>query len=176
MSITIQAFSAHNRHDLNRCNSAFIVDSKLVLHVENDRPNFTVVPISPYQKQYEASEIVFDNEAKPNQSIFFAYVDGQLAGQIVLSQSWNGYAYVDAIAVETSFRKQGVGRALVEQTIAWAKARQLPGIMLETQNVNVAACLFYQRCGFELGGFDRYLYRATDPQTNEIALYWYLRF
>jgi streptothricin acetyltransferase len=48
--------------------------------------------------------------------------------------------------------------------------------MLETQNINVAACLFYQRCGFTLGGFDRYLYRGLDPSTEEVALYWYLLF
>jgi streptothricin acetyltransferase len=46
--------------------------------------------------------------------------------------------------------------------------------MLETQNDNVPACLFYERCGFTLAGFDRNLYRALRPDTEEIALYWYL--
>jgi hypothetical protein len=32
--------------------------------------------------------------------------------------------------------------------------------MLETQQINVVACLFYRRCGFELDGFDRNLYRG----------------
>ena len=48
--------------------------------------------------------------------------------------------------------------------------------MLETQNINVAACLFYARCGFVLGGYDRFLYRGLTPETDEIALYWYLIF
>jgi streptothricin acetyltransferase len=48
--------------------------------------------------------------------------------------------------------------------------------MLETQNTNVAACLFYRRCGFELGGFDRFLYHAIHPDSDEIALYWYMFF
>ncbi len=38
MNITIQELSAQNRHDLNRCNGAFMVDSKLILHAENDIP------------------------------------------------------------------------------------------------------------------------------------------
>ena len=177
MSITIQEFSAQNRHDINRCNGAFVVDSKLVMQVENGVPSYTLVRVPPYQKHYAQSEITFESYASQREKgVYFAYVDGVLAGQIILSSNWNGYAYVDDIAVDASFRKQGIGRALIQQAITWAKAKQLPGIMLETQNVNVAACLFYQRCGFELGGFDRYLYRAVDPQTTEVALFWYLRF
>ncbi|MBP1701359.1 MAG: acetyltransferase [Chloroflexi bacterium] len=60
--------------------------------------------------------------------------------------------------------------------IRWAKARGFPGIMLETQNNNVAACRLYERTGMQLGGFDKYLYKGITPDTEEIALYWYLIF
>ena len=36
--------------------------------------------------------------------------------------------------------------------------------------------LFYQRCGFKLGGFDQRLYRNFPDVAGEIALYWYLIF
>jgi ribosomal protein S18 acetylase RimI-like enzyme len=62
----------------------------------------------------------------------------------------------------------------VAEAIDWAKTKLLAGIMLETQNNNVAACRFYERCGFKLGGFDRYLYKGISKNTEEIALYWYL--
>jgi len=84
--------------------------------------------------------------------------------------------YLEDITVKTAYRRQGIGRALVNRAIDWTRSRQLPGIMLETQNNNVAACRFYERCGFELGGFDRHLYGALHPDTREIALYWYLVF
>lgn len=177
MGITIEELNAQNQHDLNRCDGAFIVDAKLVLHVEHGIPSFTVASIAPYQKQYPRSKIDYESyRGQPDKGIFFAYSDGQVAGQIILFKNWNGYTYIDDIAVDASLRQRGIGRALMQQAIAWAKAKQLPGIMLETQNINVAACLFYQRCGFELGGYDRYLYRALDPDTEEIALYWYLFF
>jgi streptothricin acetyltransferase len=60
--------------------------------------------------------------------------------------------------------------------VAWARDRQLAGVMLETQNNNVAACRLYESCGFQLGGFDRCLYQGLHPGTHEIALYWYLLF
>lgn len=177
MTISIAEFDAQNLHDLNRCDSAFIVDSKLILRSEDGVPSYTIVSVPPYTKQYPRSKISYTEYlAQVDKGIFFAYQDGQLAGQIILFKNWNGYAYIDDIAVDVRFRKQGIGRALIQQAIDWAKTRQLPGIMLETQNINVAACLFYQRCGFELGGFDRYLYRGIDPDTKEIAIYWYLIF
>jgi len=49
----------------------------------------------------------------------------------------------------------------------------LPGLMLETQNNNLAACAFYEKHGFRLGGIDRCLYQGLDPQSSEIALFWY---
>jgi ribosomal protein S18 acetylase RimI-like enzyme len=65
---------------------------------------------------------------------------------------------------------------LTLRAIEWAKEKGLPGLMLETQNNNVAACHLYESCGFELGGFDRNLYKGLHPDTKEIALYWYLFF
>jgi streptothricin acetyltransferase len=105
---------------------------------------------------------------------FILYMDGQLAGQINVSKHWNAYAWIDDFMVDTNFRRRGVGRALMEKAVDWAKFRNLPGIMLETQDVNVQACRFYENFGFRLYGFDTHLYKALNPATDEIALYWYL--
>ena len=43
-------------------------------------------------------------------------------------------------------------------------------LMIETQNVNVAACKFYARQGCYLGAFERYAY--TD-YPDEVELTWY---
>jgi streptothricin acetyltransferase len=64
----------------------------------------------------------------------------------------------------------------MQRAVDWAKAKHLPGIMLEAQDVNVIACRFYEKFGFTLRGFDTHLYKGLNPSTNEIALYWYLMF
>ena len=74
------------------------------------------------------------------------------------------------------FRRQGVGKALIVQARQWAQERNLAGIMLETQNNNVGACMLYERCGFRLGGVDKYLYKGINSETDEVALYWYVLF
>jgi streptothricin acetyltransferase len=103
-------------------------------------------------------------------------MDGKFAGLIKLISWWNRFAYIEELVVNPEFRRQGVGRALMGRAIEWAKARHFPGIMLETQNDNVPACKLYESCGFVLSGFDKNLYTATNPDTKEIALYWYLIF
>lgn len=59
--------------------------------------------------------------------------------------------------------------------LEWARKLALAGISLKAHSNSAAVCRFYQRYGFVLGGYDRYLYQAMHPGTREIALFWYLR-
>jgi ribosomal protein S18 acetylase RimI-like enzyme len=65
-----------------------------------------------------------------------------------------------------------IRRRLIEKAVEWTKAGNYPGVMLETQNNNVAGCHLYQSCSFELGGFERFLYKGLNGSMKEIALYW----
>lgn len=136
-----------------------------------------VAPVEAYTKTYEPDpEDLMDASEEPDAVLFVARADGRLAGYIALSKAWNGFAEVDDIAVDRTARRAGVAKALMDRAVSWAKKNGLPGIRLETQSNNVAACRFYERYGFELAGYDRHLYSALKPGTREIALYWYLRF
>jgi streptothricin acetyltransferase len=166
-----------NLQDVNKCDGTFTVDSRLVLQIEKDAIRYTVANITPYQKRYPLDDIDYTKYlANPTKTIFFAYQDGQLAGQVILRANWNHYAFIEDIVVDSHHRRSGIGRALMQAAIAWAKDRQLAGVTLETQNNNVTACHFYENCGFKLGGMDRYLYKGISKDTQEIALYWYLLF
>ncbi len=177
MHLTIQQVDEQNFGDVNRCDGAFTVDARLIVFAENDIIRYTIVSVLPYQKHYPPEELDYPTYLHhPDKAIFCAYADGQLAGQVIVRKYWNGFAYIDDIAVDVRFRQQGVGRALLQHAAAWARDRRLAGVMLETQNNNVAACRLYESCGFQLGGFDRCLYRGLNSDTDEIALYWYLLF
>ena len=80
------------------------------------------------------------------------------------------------ITVDKKYRTLGVGKRLINQAKQWAKEGNMPGIMLETQNNNVAACKFYEKCGFVIGGFDFLVYKGLDMTSDEVAIYWYLHF
>ena len=175
MKMTIERINPDNAKDINKMDGTFSIDARLSLYLEDDEIGYKVAKIPKSKKRYRADE--FDEKTymdDPDKTIFLAYVDSQIAGQIILRKNWNNYAYIEDIAVDAKFRRQGVGKELISWAKQWARQQNLAGIMLETQNNNVPACKFYERCGFRLAGFDQYLYKGLDPETQEIALYWYL--
>ena len=152
------------------------VNEHLMLQIQDNKISYSIVPVKPYEKILDVDPedyaTFIDN---PQKVIFFADVDGKPAGQIKLVPWWNKFAYVEELVVDTEFRGKGVGHALITRAIEWAKGQNFPGLTLETQNNNVPACKFYEKCGFVLGGFDLYAFRNLE-NSSEIALYWYLIF
>jgi streptothricin acetyltransferase len=177
MSLAIREIDHYNLEDTNHCDGEFTIDARLVVSYLDGEFHYSIETIPPTQKRYPLDEVDFstyiDNLDK---TIYYAYVDGQVAGQIRLSCHWNRYAYIEDIVVDRNYRRQGVGSELIHQAIRWAAGKRLAGVMLETQNNNVAGCRLYENCGFKIGGIDRCLYQGLDSSADEIALYWYYCF
>lgn len=156
--------------EIAHCDFSFEVTAELLPPYDA-----AVQAVAPYRKAYG-----FDAEAfasvGPDQLLVVAKIDGQVRGYLLASEGWNRYGVVDDFAIDRPVRGSDLAAQLMDHAVIWAKARGLPGLRLETQNNNVAACRFYRRYGFELGGFDRYLYSALKQPREEVALFWYLRF
>ena len=54
------------------------------------------------------------------------------------------------LRVAPEFRRQGVGRCLLNAVESLARALHIDGICVETQDVNVGACCLYHSAGYEL--------------------------
>jgi streptothricin acetyltransferase len=177
MQITLRQMDSHSIHQVDQFNRNSIVSSKLMLHIQDNKISYSIVPVEPYEKilnvDAEDYTTFIDNPAKV---IFFADVDGKPVGQIKMVPWWNKFAYIEELVVDTGFRGKGVGSALLTHAIEWAKEQHFPGVTLETQDNNVPACMLYEKCGFVLSGFDLYAYRNFPETKDEIALYWYLIF
>ena len=76
------------------------------------------------------------------------------------------------IRVAPEMRFRGVGAALVAAVEAWSAAHGAEWIEVETQNVNVPACRFYERMGFVLREVHPHAYPALP---DEVQLLWYKR-
>lgn len=176
MNLTIRMSGPQEPQQTNSFSRKSMVTSRLALGIENEKLVYTVVPVEqPYEREVHASDIDYGfDESGP--TIFFAEVDDRLAGRIRMMRWWNHFAYVEDLAVNPEYRGMGVGRSLMERGIQWAREKHFPGVMLETQDDNVPACMLYQSCGFVLSGFDRNLYKAMNPNTRETVLFWYLIF
>lgn len=175
MEITIRKIDPHESPHTKSFSRKSTVNSRLVLGIENENLFYTIAPVEPYEREVPAEDVEYGfDEAGP--TIFFAEMDGNLAGRIKMLRWWNRFAYVEDLVVNPEVRGMGIGRRLLERGIQWARENDFPGVMLETQDDNVPACTLYQSCGFVLFGFDRNIYKAINPNTKETALYWYLIF
>ena len=74
------------------------------------------------------------------------------------------------IRVAPQMRGCGVGAALLAAVEAWSAAHGAKWLEVETQNVNVPACRFYERMGFVVREVHPHAY-ASLP--DEVQLLWY---
>ncbi|MDR0929592.1 MAG: GNAT family N-acetyltransferase [Oscillospiraceae bacterium] len=107
--------------------------------------------------------------ASPDRAAYLAWLDGALAGEMLLEAAEYGLARVSDLRVDLAMRRMGVGAALIALAEDWARGRGLNGITAETQDVNAGACQFFTKCGFALGGVDTLRYVAASPQTLRVA-------
>ncbi|MEU0057447.1 GNAT family N-acetyltransferase [Streptomyces sp. NPDC006334] len=96
---------------------------------------------------------------------------GDLAGYAAVSYSdWNRRLTVEDIEVAPEHRGRGVGRALMDLTVEFARERGAGHLWLEVTSVNAPAIRAYKRMGFSFCGLDTTLYDGT-PSEGEQALY-----
>ncbi|EJV84199.1 streptothricin N-acetyltransferase SatA [Bacillus cereus] len=183
MNLLIRELEVNDLDNLPEIDDSFVVNARLILSLSkvNKRIEYIVEDAPSYDKSYLQNQ--YDDEIayneyinKPNQVIYIALLHNQIIGVMVLKKNWNCYAYIEDIKVDKEFRALGVGRRLIEQAKQWAKESNMPGKMLETQNNNVTACQFYEKCGFVIGGFDFLVYKGLHAESDEVAIYWYFHF
>jgi ribosomal protein S18 acetylase RimI-like enzyme len=177
VSIAIRSADDSYFDAITACDFSFEIKGAFVPEFSKTLQEWAVMPTETYWKDYGIDiEDLRDHIFSDDSALFAGEIDGKPAGHIALVRNWNGYARIEDIAVDAKSRLKGLGKTLMDAAADWAREKGLAGLMLETQNNNMAACRFYQRYGFSLGGIDRYLYRGLAPETDEIALFWYLHF
>jgi ribosomal-protein-alanine N-acetyltransferase len=85
---------------------------------------------------------------------------GELAGYAGLWHIVNE-GHITNIAVDSSFRRMGVGSMLVEALIKLAREREMIGLTLEVRTGNAAARGLYEKYGFKPEGIRKRYYADT---------------
>ena len=177
MNITIRPLDSTSLHQVDTFERNSIVRSHMMITVKDNEISYSIVPVEPYEKILNIDSRDYPSFiGDPQKAIFFADVDGIPAGQLKIMPWWNKFAYIDELTVDPEFRGKGIGMALINHAVEWARNHNYPGVCLETQTNNVPACKLYEKCGFVLGGFDIHAYKNDPDCPDEIALYWYLIF
>ena len=112
--------------------------------------------------------------------VFAAFIDETRVGGAVVAHDTPGVHMLEArkdlavlwdIRVHPGFRRQGVGKLLLDRAVDFARASGCSVLKVEAQNTNPAACRFYVKNGFQLGSLRKGGYHDFP---DEIQLLWYL--
>jgi ribosomal protein S18 acetylase RimI-like enzyme len=135
--------------------------------------------VNPFQdnfyEDFSPEEMEWYSSLVPKGYCFGAYHEGRLIGfALAEAISDEHLARVWEFHVMDGFRRQGVGRALMERVFEKAISDDLPMVMLETQNTNINAIRFYRSMGFAVEAIDlsppQYK-RADGSATGQSAFY-----
>lgn len=123
-----------------------------------------------YTKNWEtnADDLVALNKIIEKGSSVGAYINDELIGWMICEHRiWNNSFYIENIAVDQRFRRQGAGTTLIKAAIREARILNCRIIELETQNTNYPAIEFYKKTGFSITGLNTKLYENS----SETALF-----
>lgn len=159
-----------------------------VLQVQEASPpdlGFTLTekPVESWTKDYDVDDRPMRWRRRWDMSNwgFFLALDGDTAvGGCVVAWKTEGVhrllgrddiAALWDIRVHPEHRRKGVGKALFARAAAYGRERDCLYLRIETQNINVSACRFYESQGAVLGGVDRFAY---SDYPDEVSMDWYL--
>ena len=110
----------------------------------------------------------------PDAAVYVAEDDGgELVARLSLARDTNPpSAHVAdlGLMVARSHRRQGIGRALLDQATAWARARAVQKIELHVFPWNEPAIQLYESYGFEREGYRKSHYRRGDRYVDAILM------
>ena len=174
MNTEIRIIGERNREDINLLNEPFRIFGQLLPSYADGKWRYKTI----YYLEEEITEMCFPDypydyeEAGRNAVFIGAYEEDRCIGLAVLREDMFRYMYLDDLKVKAGCRGRGVGKQLIEKCMEIAEKRGRIGVYTIAQDNNLAACLFYLDCGFEIGGFDDRIYRGT-PQESKANIIFY---
>ena len=116
----------------------------------------------PWSRRSLESEL--KNETSP---FLVAVEDGKVIGYIGMSAVIDE-GYLFNAAVDSHYRKKGVGSALVRELVTWCQKHDFAFLTLEVRESNAPAIALYSRFGFVRVGERKNYY--SDPAENALLM------
>jgi ribosomal protein S18 acetylase RimI-like enzyme len=142
-----------------------------ILDVKADGRGFRLVEKTvepPLRKAFDLGRL---DAAHEWERVWLA-LDGDQAVGLIATQheTWNLRVIIWHLYVNTSHRRRGIGRRLLNSALSAAREAGARTAWLETSNLNLPGVQAYERLGFHLCGLDTSLYDATASE-GEVALF-----
>ncbi len=109
----------------------------------------------------------------PDAAVFVAELDGVIVGRLSIARDPHQASRHVAdlgLMVADGYRRRGIGRALLEQAVAWARAAGVIKLELHVFPWNEPAIQLYERFGFEREGLRKGHYHRAGEYVDAILM------
>ena len=109
----------------------------------------------------------------PHAAVFVAEAQGGLVGRLSVARDVHPASRHVAdlgLMVASSHRRQGIGRALLERTVEWARGNSVSKLELHVFAHNRPAIALYESVGFVQEGYRRRHYRRDGKYLDAILM------
>jgi RimJ/RimL family protein N-acetyltransferase len=110
----------------------------------------------------------------PHAAVFVAEAeDGSIVGRLSLARDQHPASRHVAdlgLMVAQSYRRMGIGRALLEAAVRWGRENAVRKLELHVFPHNTAAIALYEQFGFRREGYRRQHYRRGDEYVDAILM------
>jgi RimJ/RimL family protein N-acetyltransferase len=112
----------------------------------------------------------------PHAAVFVVEEDGKIVGRLSVARDPHPASYHVAdlgLMVATGHRRRGIGRALLDRSVAWARESRVRKLELHVFPHNAPAIALYDNFGFVREGYRRAHYRRGSGYVDAILMaYW----
>jgi predicted N-acetyltransferase YhbS len=139
----------------------------LGFNIDITKKNFDS-PITHNGKEYNFPDRLYNNS---NENLYAWGIinDGKLIAAIqTSSENSSNRLRIDELWIDMNYRKQGIGKKLINIAKEQLRHENRRTLILETQSCNVPAIDFYFHEGFNLIGFDTCYYKNNDIKRKEV--------
>ena len=102
----------------------------------------------------EINQRLNELSASAGHELFVAEADGKLAGWLHVYRHFtmgnDAFAEIGGLVVDVEYRRQGVGKVLVEKAKSWTKENNINRLLVRTNVKREESNIFYTKCGFDL--------------------------
>jgi len=109
----------------------------------------------------------------PHAAVFVAERDGRIVGRLSVARDQHPASYHVAdvgLMVAAGARRRGIGTALLERAIEWARTSDIRKLELHVFPHNEPAIRLYERFGFEQEGYRKGHYRRAGGYVDAILM------